>query len=341
VFRAIAFRRRARIIQKTGRLSQRIIAPSRHALFSELRTLSGYHAACSQLPMEYTEMSAQILDGKSIAADIRQTVKQQVSQMTDTGKRPPGLAVVLVGENPASQVYVRNKQRSCEEVGFLSELHRLAVDIPEADLLALIDRLNEREEIDGILVQLPLPDQIDEERVIERILPTKDVDGFHPYNVGRLVLRMPIMRPCTPKGVMTMLARTGQKLEGLDAVIIGQSNIVGRPMALELLAARCTITVCHSRTKDLVGKIRGADVLVAAVGRPKFVQGDWIKEGAMIIDVGINRLDDGSLCGDVDFEAAAERASWITPVPGGVGPMTVATLLENTLQARQLHASQD
>lgn len=286
-------------------------------------------------------MSAQILDGKSIAADIRQTVKQQVLKMTDAGERPPGLAVVLVGENPASQVYVRNKQRSCEEVGFLSELHRLAVDIPEVDLLALIDRLNEREEIDGILVQLPLPDQIDEERVIERILPTKDVDGFHPYNVGRLVLRMPLMRPCTPKGVMTMLARTRQKLEGLDAVIIGQSNIVGRPMALELLAARCTITVCHSRTRDLTGKIRSADILVTAMGRPKFVQGDWIKEGAMVIDVGINRLDDGSLCGDVDFEVAAQRAGWITPVPGGVGPMTVATLLENTLQARELHVDRD
>ncbi|HEB97123.1 MAG TPA: bifunctional methylenetetrahydrofolate dehydrogenase/methenyltetrahydrofolate cyclohydrolase FolD [Sedimenticola thiotaurini] len=286
-------------------------------------------------------MSAQILDGKAIAADIRHTVKQQVSRMTGAGRRPPGLAVVLVGDNPASQVYVRNKQRSCEEVGFLSELHRLDADTPEAELLALVDSLNRRDEIDGILVQLPLPDHIDEELVIERILPTKDVDGFHPYNVGRLVLRMPIMRPCTPKGVMTMLARTGQKLEGMDAVIIGQSNIVGRPMALELLAARCTITVCHSRTKELAEKVRGADVLVAAVGRPRFVQGDWIKPGALVIDVGINRLEDGSLCGDVDFDAAAERAGWITPVPGGVGPMTVATLLENTLQARGLHGQRD
>ena len=286
-------------------------------------------------------MSAQILDGKAIAADIRHTVKQQVSRMTAAGRRPPGLAVVLVGDNPASQVYVRNKQRSCEEVGFLSELHRLDADTPEAELLALVDSLNRRDEIDGILVQLPLPDHIDEELVIERILPTKDVDGFHPYNVGRLVLRMPVMRPCTPKGVMTMLARTGQKLEGMDAVIIGQSNIVGRPMALELLAARCTITVCHSRTKELAEKIRGADVLVAAVGRPRFVQGDWIKPGALVIDVGINRLEDGSLCGDVDFDAAAERAGWITPVPGGVGPMTVATLLENTLQARELHGQRD
>jgi methylenetetrahydrofolate dehydrogenase (NADP+)/methenyltetrahydrofolate cyclohydrolase len=284
-------------------------------------------------------MSAKILDGKAIAADIRRDVKEKVSTMISAGKRSPGLAVVLVGENPASQVYVRNKQRSCEEVGFLSELHRLSGETSEAELLGLIDELNSREEIDGILVQLPLPDQIDEETVIERILPTKDVDGFHPYNVGRLVLRMPILRPCTPKGIMTMLERTGQKLEGLDAVIIGQSNIVGRPMALELLAARCTITVCHSRTKDLIEKASSADVLVAAIGRPEFIKSDWVKEGAMVIDVGINRREDGSLCGDVDFAGASEKASWITPVPGGVGPMTVATLLENTLQARELHGS--
>ncbi len=284
-------------------------------------------------------MSAQILDGKAISADIRQDVKETVSAMISDGKRAPGLAVVLVGENPASQVYVRNKQRSCEEVGFLSELHRLSGETSEAELLGLIDELNDREEIDGILVQLPLPGQIDEETVIERILPTKDVDGFHPYNVGRLVLRMPVLRSCTPKGIMTMLERTGQKLEGLDAVIIGQSNIVGRPMALELLAARCTITVCHSRTKDLIEKASSADVLVAAIGRPEFIKSDWVKEGAMVIDVGINRREDGSLCGDVDYAGASEKASWITPVPGGVGPMTVATLLENTLQARELHGS--
>jgi methylenetetrahydrofolate dehydrogenase (NADP+)/methenyltetrahydrofolate cyclohydrolase len=283
-------------------------------------------------------MSAQILDGKAIAADIRQTIKLKVSEMTAAGHRPPGLAVVLVGEDPASQVYVRNKQRSCEEVGFLSELHKLSPEISEAELLGLIDELNHRDEIDGILVQLPLPGQINEESVIESVLPTKDVDGFHPYNVGRLTLKMPILRSCTPRGVMTMLERTGQKLEGLDAIIIGQSNIVGRPMALELLAERCTITICHSRTKDLPGKIRNSDVVVAAVGRPEFVQGDWIKEGAIVIDVGINRREDGTLCGDVDFEACKEKASWITPVPGGVAPMTIATLLENTLQARELHA---
>ncbi|OOY46322.1 bifunctional methylenetetrahydrofolate dehydrogenase/methenyltetrahydrofolate cyclohydrolase FolD, partial [Solemya velum gill symbiont] len=196
-----------------------------------------------------------------------------------------------------------------------------------------IDILNKDDAIDGILVQLPLPDHIDENAIIEKIDISKDVDGFHPYNVGRLTLRMPNLRPCTPKGVMTLLERTGHKLSGLDAVIIGQSNIVGRPMALELLAARCTITVCHSRTKDLEEKIRNADVIVAAVGIANFVKGEWIKEGALVIDVGINRLDNGSLCGDVDFESAKEKASWITPVPGGVGPMTVATLLENTFQA--------
>jgi methylenetetrahydrofolate dehydrogenase (NADP+)/methenyltetrahydrofolate cyclohydrolase len=284
-------------------------------------------------------MSAQILDGKAIAAEIRAGIKDQVDALLARGGRRPGLAVVLVGENAASQVYVRNKRAACAEAGFHSELHALPADTPEADLLALIDLLNAAEAIDGILVQLPLPGHIDEEAVIERILPTKDVDGFHPYNVGRLALRMPVLRPCTPKGVMTLLERTGRKLEGLDAVIIGQSNIVGRPMALELLAARCTITVCHSRTKDLPDKARAADVLVAAVGRPRFVPGDWIKEGALVIDVGINRTEDGRLVGDLDFASVAEHASWITPVPGGVGPMTIASLLENTLQAARLHAA--
>ncbi len=283
-------------------------------------------------------MSARILDGKAIAADIRAGIKEQVNALVAAGGRQPGLAVVLVGDNPASRIYVRNKGAACAEVGFHSEIHLLDADVPQADLLALIDVLNAREAIDGILVQLPLPGHIDEEQVIERILPTKDVDGFHPYNVGRLALRMPLLRPCTPKGVMTLLERTGRKLEGLDAIIIGQSNIVGRPMALELLAARCTITVCHSRTRDLPGKISAADLVVAAVGRPHFVQGDWVKEGAIVIDVGINRTDAGTLVGDVDFAAVAEQASWITPVPGGVGPMTIASLLENTLQAARLHA---
>jgi methylenetetrahydrofolate dehydrogenase (NADP+)/methenyltetrahydrofolate cyclohydrolase len=284
-------------------------------------------------------MSAQILDGKAIAADLREQIQQRVKERVANGMRRPGLAVVLVGDNPASQVYVRNKRKSCDEVGFHSVSHDLPATTSEDKLLALIDQLNEDEAIDGILVQLPLPEHIDEEAVIERILPTKDVDGFHPYNVGRLVLRMPLLRSCTPKGIMTLLAKTGQKLEGLDAVIIGQSNIVGRPMALELLAARCTITVCHSRTKDLAEKARNADILVVAIGRGEFVPGDWIKEGAIVIDVGMNRNEQGKLVGDVNYSEARERASWITPVPGGVGPMTIATLLENTLQAAELHSA--
>jgi methylenetetrahydrofolate dehydrogenase (NADP+)/methenyltetrahydrofolate cyclohydrolase len=284
-------------------------------------------------------MSAQILDGKAVAAELRVEIRNRVDDIIAAGGRPPGLAVVLVGENPASQVYVRNKRKACAEVGFYSEMHELTSSVSQAELLDLIDRLNADPKIDGILVQLPLPDRIDESAVTDRILPTKDVDGFHPENVGRLVLRRPLLRSCTPKGVMTLLARTGQTLEGLDAVIIGQSNIVGRPMALELLAARCTITVCHSRTKHLAEKARGADILVAALGRPRFIPGDWIKEGAILIDVGINRTAEGTLVGDLDFGPCAERASWITPVPGGVGPMTIASLLENTLQAAELHAA--
>ncbi|MCB1803022.1 MAG: bifunctional methylenetetrahydrofolate dehydrogenase/methenyltetrahydrofolate cyclohydrolase FolD [Gammaproteobacteria bacterium] len=283
-------------------------------------------------------MSAQILDGKAIAAELREHIQGQVEQRRASGQRAPGLIVVLVGDNPASQVYVRNKQKACEQVGFYSELMQLPASTTQDELLALIDDLNAREEVDGILVQLPLPRHIDEDAVTERILPTKDVDGFHPYNVGRLVLRRPILRPCTPKGVMTMLARTGIDLVGKDAVIIGQSNIVGRPMFLELLMARCTVTVCHSKTRDLADKVRGADIVVAAVGVPEFVKADWVKPGAIVIDVGINRRDDGSLCGDVDTAAVSQVASWITPVPGGVGPMTVATLLENTLLAAELHA---
>jgi methylenetetrahydrofolate dehydrogenase (NADP+)/methenyltetrahydrofolate cyclohydrolase len=284
-------------------------------------------------------MSAQILDGKAVAAEIRAQIRAQVAAGLAAGGRAPGLAVILVGEHPASQVYVRNKRKACVEVGFLSEQHALPADTSQLDLEGLIDRLNDDPRIDGILVQLPLPGHLDAEAITERILPTKDVDGFHPYNLGRLALRMPLLRPCTPKGVMTLLGRTGADLAGLDAVIIGQSNIVGRPMALELLAARCTITVCHSRTRDLAGKVRGADVLVAAMGRARFVPGDWIKPGALVIDVGINRNPDGTLVGDLDYAACAERAAWITPVPGGVGPMTIACLLENTLQAAQLHGA--
>jgi methylenetetrahydrofolate dehydrogenase (NADP+)/methenyltetrahydrofolate cyclohydrolase len=283
-------------------------------------------------------MTAQVLDGKAIAQTLRHTIKKQVDTRLHNGLRAPGLAVILVGDNPASKVYVKNKHRACHEVGIISEQYQLGIETTEAELLVLLDQLNEDNKIDGILVQLPLPAHIDEQKIIERIKPEKDVDGFHPYNVGRLALRMPILRPCTPKGVMTMLSKTGINLVGLDAVIVGQSNIVGRPMALELLAARCTITVCHSRTQHLIEKIQQADIVVAAVGKPEMIKGEWIKSGAIVIDVGINRLASGKLAGDVEYSTAKQQASWITPVPGGVGPMTVASLLENTLQAADLHS---
>lgn len=283
-------------------------------------------------------MSAQIIDGKAAAAEIRAELKERVAARVARGERAPGLAVILVGADPASQVYVAHKRKDCEEVGFLSVSHDLQADTSEADLLALIDQLNERDDVDGILVQLPLPAHIDAEKVIERIHPDKDVDGFHPYNIGRLALKMPILRPCTPRGVMLLLERTGVDLVGLDAVVVGASNIVGRPMALELLLARCTVTVCHSKTRDLAEKVANADVVVVAVGIPEMVRGEWIKPGAIVIDVGMNRLESGKLVGDVDYATAAERAGWITPVPGGVGPMTRATLLKNTLDStEQLH----
>ena len=278
-------------------------------------------------------MAARLLDGKQIASEVRAAVAARVAERLAAGRRAPGLAVIQVGEDPASSVYVGSKRRACAEVGFHSEAHDLPVDTSQAELLALIDRLNADPVVDGILVQLPLPDAIDADAIIERIDPAKDVDGFHPYNVGRLALRNPLLRPCTPRGIMTLLGRTGIELAGRDAVVIGQSNIVGRPMALELLHARCTVTVCHSRTADLTAHVGRAEVLVAAVGRADFVPGAWVREGAVVIDVGINRLPNGRLTGDVEFEAARERADWITPVPGGVGPMTVATLLENTADA--------
>jgi len=284
-------------------------------------------------------MGAQIIDGKAIAAKLKQDLKKATDARLATGKRRPGLAVVLIGGDPASKVYVGSKRRSCEEIGFKSVAHDLPETTTENELLTLIDTLNNDDEIDGILVQLPLPDHINTDNVIEHILPSKDVDGFHPYNMGRLAQRNPQLRPCTPKGVMTMLEKTGVNLRGLEAVIVGVSNIVGRPMGLELLLAACTTTSCHRITKDLEFHVRRADLLVVAVGKANFIPGEWIKEGAIVIDVGINRLEDGSLCGDVDFEGAKEKAAWITPVPGGVGPMTVATLLENTLYAAELHDS--
>jgi len=281
-------------------------------------------------------MSARILDGKALAATVTDEVRTAVAERVARGRPAPGLAVVLVGENAASQVYVRNKRRTTEGVGMLSFAHDFPADVPEGELLALIDRLNADPTVSGILVQLPLPAHIDPERVTERIDPRKDVDGFHPYNVGRLVLKRPTLRPCTPYGCMKLLEATGETLAGKHAVVIGQSNIVGRPMALELLMARCTVTVCHSATRDLPGIVRQGDVVVAGVGKAKFVPDDWVKQGAIVIDVGINRMPDGKLCGDVDFDGAKERASWITPVPGGVGPMTIAMLLSNTLRAAEL-----
>ncbi|RUO78107.1 bifunctional methylenetetrahydrofolate dehydrogenase/methenyltetrahydrofolate cyclohydrolase FolD [Idiomarina seosinensis] len=278
-------------------------------------------------------MSAQIIDGKAIAASVRETVKSQISERISSGQRMPGLAVVLVGKDPASEVYVGNKRRACEQVGIKSFDHDLPADASQQQLETLIDQLNEDPTVDGILLQLPLPAGLDATPILERIRPDKDVDGFHPYNIGRLAQRIPALRPCTPKGIITLLESTKVDLHGLNAVVVGASNIVGRPMSLELLLAGATTTVCHRFTNDLEKHVRRADILVVAVGKPEFIPGDWIKPGAMVVDVGMNRLPDGKLTGDVQYQQAAERAGWITPVPGGVGPMTVASLIENTLQA--------
>ncbi|MDX6915708.1 bifunctional methylenetetrahydrofolate dehydrogenase/methenyltetrahydrofolate cyclohydrolase FolD [Pectobacterium carotovorum] len=278
-------------------------------------------------------MAAKIIDGKTIAQQVKDEVAARVTQRLAAGKRAPGLAVVLVGENPASQIYVASKRKVCEEVGFISRSYDLPITTTEPELLALIDQLNADQTIDGILVQLPLPEGIDNTKVIERIAPSKDVDGFHPYNVGRLCQRAPMLRACTPRGIITLLERYNIDTFGLNAVVVGASNIVGRPMSLELLLAGCTTTVTHRFTKNLRHHIENADLLVVAVGKPGFIPGEWIKPGAIVLDVGINRLESGKVVGDVEFETAQERASYISPVPGGVGPMTVATLIQNTLQA--------
>lgn len=284
-------------------------------------------------------MTAQIIDGKAIAAELRQEIKGKVEARTAKGLRAPGLAVILLGADPASEVYVRNKRNACAEVGVNSISHDLSPETSQEDLLKLIDELNEDATVDGILVQTPLPAHIDTETVIERIRPDKDVDGFHPYNIGRLAVRLPTLRSCTPYGVITLLRSTGMELKGQEAVVVGASNHVGRPMGLELLLAGCTTTTCHRMTRDLEEQIRRADIVVVAAGKPGLVKGEWIKPGATVIDIGINRLDDGRLVGDVDFESARERAGRITPVPGGVGPMTVAVLLNNTIEAlEQFHS---
>ena len=284
-------------------------------------------------------MTAYIIDGKAIAENLLGEIKAKIDARIDAGKRAPCLAVILVGADPASAIYVRKKFKACEKVGIRDVSHNLPASTSEAELFALIDKLNNDAGVDGILVQTPLPPQIKAEHIIERISVNKDVDGFHPYNIGRLALRQPTLRSCTPFGVIKMLQASKIDLMGLDAVIVGVSNNVGRPMALELLLAGCTITSCHRHTKDLAGKVAGADLVVAAAGKAGLIQGDWIKPGAIVIDIGINRMADGSLSGDVDFNVAKTRAGYITPVPGGVGPMTVATLMENTLLALELQES--
>ncbi|MDB2387438.1 bifunctional methylenetetrahydrofolate dehydrogenase/methenyltetrahydrofolate cyclohydrolase FolD [Shewanella sp.] len=286
-------------------------------------------------------MTAQNIDGKAIAQTIRTKLKDTVAARKEAGQRVPGLAVILVGADPASQVYVGSKRKACEELGFISRSYDLDSDTSEHALLSLIDQCNDDPSIDGILVQLPLPEHIEESKVIERIRPDKDVDGFHPYNVGRLAQRIPVLRSCTPMGIMTLIQSTGIDTYGLDAVVVGASNIVGRPMSLELLLAGCTTTICHRFTRQLEQKVRQADLVVVAVGKPGFIPGEWIKPGAIVIDVGINRLENGKLVGDVQFEKAAENASFITPVPGGVGPMTIASLLENTLYACEQYHDND
>ena len=282
-------------------------------------------------------MTAQLIDGKKISQQRIEAVAQAVKARQEKGLHTPCLAVVLVGNDPASAVYVRNKKLTCQKSGIESRSYELPSETTQDDLLKLVDELNGDPAVDGILVQLPLPAHIDSQAVLERIVPHKDVDGFHPYNVGRLVVKMPLMRPCTPKGVMTLLEAYGIDPKGKKAVVVGASNIVGRPQALELLLSRATVTICHSATQNLADEVAAADILVVGVGIPNFVKGEWVKPGAVVIDVGINRLDDGSLCGDVEFDVAKERASMITPVPGGVGPMTIATLLENTVHAASLH----
>ncbi|HEV2110183.1 MAG TPA: bifunctional methylenetetrahydrofolate dehydrogenase/methenyltetrahydrofolate cyclohydrolase FolD [Gammaproteobacteria bacterium] len=281
-------------------------------------------------------MPAQLIDGKAFASEIRRGIREQVGAR----RHAPGLAVVLVGQDPASEIYVRNKRQACEEVGFLSRAFDLPADTSEDKLLALIDELNRDQAIDGILVQLPLPHHILPERVIERIRPDKDVDGFHPYNIGRLAQRIPKLRPCTPFGIIKLLEHYGEKFMGRHAVVVGASNIVGRPMALELLLMGATVTVCHRFTEHTERHVAEADILVVAVGKPALVKGAWIKPGATVIDVGMNRLPDGKLVGDVEFEVARQRAALLTPVPGGVGPMTVTMLLANTLTAAEEHDKQ-
>lgn len=277
-------------------------------------------------------MSQHIIDGKQLVGDIRGKIKEEVDALAADGYRP-GLAVVLVGEDPASAVYVRNKAKSCDQVGIYSEVHRLSAETTQAELLELVDKLNRAANIHGILVQLPLPKHISEDAVIDAIAIEKDVDGFHPINVGNLSIGKPSLLPCTPAGVIEIIKRTGTTISGKKAVVIGRSNIVGKPVSMLLLRENATVTICHSRTENMKELCREADILVVAIGKPKFVTKEFVKPGAVVIDVGINRLEDGKLAGDVDFDDVVDTAGPITPVPGVVGPMTITMLLQNTLQA--------
>jgi methylenetetrahydrofolate dehydrogenase (NADP+) / methenyltetrahydrofolate cyclohydrolase len=284
-------------------------------------------------------MVAKILDGRMLATKILDAVARKVQERKTKGLRPPGLAVIIIGEDSASAIYVRNKRRACEQVGFHSVAYDLPMQTSQEDLEGLIEKLNYDNQIDGILVQLPLPQHLDSNKILEHIRPDKDVDGFHPYNIGRLAQKRPLLRPCTPYGIISMLRSIDVELIGLNTIVVGASNIVGLPMALELLLARSTVTVCHKDTQDLGSHIHHADLLIVAIGKPRQIDSKWIKPNAIVIDVGTNRLSGGKICGDIDFESAKQIASWITPVPGGVGPMTVATLLENTLYAAEcLHS---
>ncbi|MEE9543565.1 MAG: bifunctional methylenetetrahydrofolate dehydrogenase/methenyltetrahydrofolate cyclohydrolase FolD [Thermodesulfobacteriota bacterium] len=283
---------------------------------------------------------AEIIDGKLIAKQVRDEIRDEVANLQERCGIKPGLSVILVGEDPASKVYVRNKHKACKEAGIISFEHILPEETTEEYLLTLIEQNNADPAVNGILVQLPLPGHIDKDRVLEAISPAKDVDGFHPYNIGKLLTGTPLFEPCTPLGIMTLIDSTGVDIEGSDAVIVGRSNIVGKPMAFMLLKRHATVTICHSRTRDLADKVRSADIVVAAVGVLQMVKGDWIKEGAVVIDVGMNRNAEGKLAGDVDFAGAKKRAGHITPVPGGVGPMTIAMLLKNTLLSAKMSAGE-
>lgn len=282
-------------------------------------------------------MNAKIIDGKYIANKIKKEITKEVHENVNTGKRVPGLAMLLIGNDPASKIYVMHKKKACIEVGLKSFLYNLPITITENELLKVIDTLNNNKQIDGILIQLPLPNKLNDIKILEHIIPDKDVDGFHPYNIGRLCQRSPVLRPCTSKGIMTLLKRYNINVFVLNTVIVGASNIVGRPMMMELLLAGCTVSITHRFTQNLKMYIKNADLLIVAIGRANFIPGSWIKQGAIVIDVGINRLHNGNIVGDVHFPTAFKRASYITPVPGGVGPMTVVTLIQNTLQAYYKH----